>query len=143
MDSQGQLSVEYLLLLVVIFAVFGGMITYLIGPSIDAGNDISDVSAASNSVNSIANAVNVVYANGPGSTRTVNYYVPYDNLVLSRGGNYINMTVTLSDGTNKTVSGVTNYVVANNPGTGMSEGWHSVKISWNSASTVIRVDRLT
>ena len=142
MDSQGQLSVEYLLLLVVIFAVFGFMITYLIGPSIDASNDISDVSGASNAVNTIANAVNIVYANGPGSSRTVNYYIPQNGMKLVRGGNSINLTVTLSDGTSKIESGVTNYKILSNAGTNMAQGWYSVKVYWNSGENFIRVDRL-
>ena len=50
MDSQGQLSVEYLLLLVAIFVVFGFMITNFIGPTIDASNDVSNVAAANNAV---------------------------------------------------------------------------------------------
>lgn len=140
MDSQGQLSVEYLLLLVVIFAVFGGMITYLIIPSIDAGNDISDVSGTSNTVNSIVNAVNLVYANGPGAKRTLRVYIPQDNTRLYRGGTYVNMTTILSDGTNKTISGVTSYRLATNSGPIMTKGWHSINVQWNNGETFIRME---
>lgn len=132
MDSQGQLSVEYLLLLVVIFAVFGMMITYLIVPSIDAGNDISDVSGASNAINSVANAANIVYANGPGSKRTLNIYIPEDNTTISTGINGISSNIKLADGSNKTVSANTSWKM----GTAtykLSKGNHKVILWWDRA----------
>lgn len=113
MDSKGQLSVEYLFLLMIILVVFGFMITHFIGPTIDASNDISDVSAASNIVNSIANEANVVYANGVSSQRTITMYIPQDNtnIVTGRNGTkgFVSMNVTLSNGTIKTVSAQTAY----------------------------------
>jgi uncharacterized protein (UPF0333 family) len=102
MDSRGQLSVEYLLLLVVIFVVFGAMITYLIGPSIDSANDISDVSGASNTINSIANAINIVYANGPGSKRSLKVYIP-DSMTIIVNSSGVCTNVPLSNGSVKTI----------------------------------------
>ncbi|MCZ3367513.1 hypothetical protein [Methanobacterium veterum] len=136
MDSKGQLSVEYLLLLVVIFVVFGAMITYLIGPSIDSANDISDVSATSNTINSIANAVNLVYANGPGSKRTVNVYFP-QNMSLKRSGYDINATITLSNGTTIIKTAKTDYPM---PGYNavIPKGWHTVTVVWNNGENFIR-----
>ena len=139
MDSQGQLSVEYLLLLVVIFVVFGFMITYLIGPSIDAGNDISDVSDASNSMNNLANAANIVYANGPGSKRTVMIYFPQDGMRLSRGANFFSTTVALSDGTNKTVNATTSYPIAAYVGGANSKGWHKAQVFWTGGKSYLEL----
>ena len=141
MDSQGQLSVEYLLLLVVIFAVFGFMVTYLIGPSIDAGNDISRVSAASNAVDSIANAANLVYSNGPKSKRTLQVYIP-DNTIITCNystSNYtgsVNGYVTLSNGSIKTVSAATYWRL--DPNTCSSSGYRTVIISWWSSTARIQ-----
>ena len=138
MDSRGQLSVEYLLLLVVIFVVFGAMITYLIGPSIDSANDISDVSSASNAVNTIANAANIVYANGPNSKRTVSYYVPVDNMVLTTGQTntntgFVSTAITLSNGSTKVVNSTTSYKIF--PATyTLSKGTHKAIIGWDNAA---------
>lgn len=137
MDGKGQLSVEYLLLLVVIFVVFGAMITYLIGPSIDAANDISDVSSASNVVNTIANAVDVVYANGPGSKRTIQVYIPKDNFTIKRGSYYINTTCPLSDGT-KTVVAKTSGPVYPYTET-LKKGLKTFTIQWKNGDTLISV----
>ena len=38
--------------------------------------DISDTSDVNAAINTITNAVGVVYANGPGAKRTVNVYFP-------------------------------------------------------------------
>ena len=140
MDNKGQLSVEYLLLLVVIFVVFGAMITYLIGPSIDSANDISDVSAASNTVNTVANAVNLVYANGPGSKRVVTVYIPQDNMRFLRTGNYINLTVTLTNGT-KVASATTNQKIYTNDAN-ITKGNHNIGIYWNFGEPYLRVSTL-
>jgi uncharacterized protein (UPF0333 family) len=137
-DSRGQLSVEYLLLLVVIFVVFGAMITYLIGPSIDAANDISDVSAASNAINTIANAVNVVYANGPGSKRTFKVYIPQDNFVLNRSGTNINGTVNLANGSQKIVAAKMDYSVNYYSWT-FTKGWYNFVVQWKPNTNNISV----
>ena len=134
MDSQGQLSVEYLLLLVVIFAVFGFMVTYLIGPSIDASNDISDVSDASNAFDSIVNAISIVYANGPGSKRTINVYTP--DMVFYSGYNIIYANVTLSNGTTKKISATTSMYNSGTTRT-LSKGWHKVTITWPPGANYI------
>jgi uncharacterized protein (UPF0333 family) len=138
MDNKGQLSVEYLLLLVVIFVVFGAMITYLIGPSIDSANDISRVSAASNAVNSIANAANLVYSNGPNSKRTLQVYIP-DNTVItcnytgwtSTNGS-VNAYVTLSNGSIETITSPTFWRL--DPNTYNSPGYHTVVLSWGNSN---------
>jgi len=133
MDNKGQLSVEYLLLLVVIFVVFGAMITYLIGPSIDSANDISRVSAASNAVNSIANAANIIYSNGPNSKRTVQVYIPANTTITlnDSSGNLpgsVNAYVNLSNGSIKTISATTSWRFV--PNTCNSGGDYTVTIWW-------------
>ena len=136
MDSQGQISVEYLLLLVVIFVVFGFMITKLIGPSIDASNDISGVSAASNTVNSIANAANIVYANGPGSKRTLNFYIPQSGTKLVTSGNTVSINVTLSNNSTKVVNATTNVGLGTATRT-LSQGNHVITFWWDNINTKI------
>lgn len=139
MDSKGQLSVEYLFLLMIILVVFGFMITNFIAPSIDASNDISDVSGASNAVNSIANAANVVYANGPGSKRTLNVYIPQNNMKIQRGNKLISTNVTLSDGSTKLVTATTGYTLSSSAGTNLPKGWRKVTIQWDPGTTSVTI----
>lgn len=136
LDDRGQLSAEYLLLLVVILAILSLVTIPLVGKSIDASTDVSKVSDASNLVNSYANAVNVVYANGPGAKRTLNLYVPVDNMTVATGGTKVNITLTLSDKTNKTVSGNTSYTLG--PHTfNLTKGWHQAFVIWSPGNNYI------
>ncbi len=73
MDNRGQISAEYLLLMVIIILILSSVTIPLASKSIDASNDVSEASDAKVAVESIANAANVVYANGPGSKRTIKY----------------------------------------------------------------------
>ena len=79
MDVKGQASVEYLLLALVFLIIIGSVSVPLIGHAITNSEDVSHSSDASAAINSIANAVGVVYSNGPGAIRTINVY-------FSRGG---------------------------------------------------------
>ena len=65
MDRRGQASAEYLLLIVVILLVMGWLLVNVYQPSIGATMDVSIASDAKNAVTNIANAANLVYANGP------------------------------------------------------------------------------
>lgn len=102
-DENGQASVEYVLLSLVFLIVLSSVTIPLIGNSISSSSDISATSNINSAINSIANAVGVVYANGPGAKRTINVYFPVGGS-LSSTNNAITMPVTLSNGTVKTVS---------------------------------------
>lgn len=80
MDVKGQASVEYLLLALVFLIIIGSVTVPLISQGINDSLDVSHSSDASAAINSIANAIGVVYSNGPGSIRTINVY-------FSSGGN--------------------------------------------------------
>jgi uncharacterized protein (UPF0333 family) len=83
MDVKGQASVEYLLLTLVFLIIIGSVTVPLINQGINDSLDVSHSSDASAAINSIANAVGVVYANGPGSQRTINVYFSNNNAALS------------------------------------------------------------
>ena len=127
MDSRGQVSVEYLLLLLVILIVLGSVTIPLIGSSIEASTDVSSVSDAKTAVESIANAADVVYSNGPGSVRTVNVYIPQNTNLVTRGNN-IGMNITYSQGT-KFVNSTT-YYAFNNASTPVTKRWYRVTARW-------------
>lgn len=103
MDIKGQASVEYLLLALVFLIIIGTVSVPLIGNAITNSEYVSHSSDASAAINSIANAVGVVYSNGPGAKRTINVY-------FSRGGQLtynsgaIQMLVSLNSTINNTVN---------------------------------------
>ncbi|GAB4316260.1 MAG: class III signal peptide-containing protein [Methanobacteriaceae archaeon] len=127
MDSRGQVSVEYLLLLLVILIILGSVTIPLIGSSIEASTDVSSVSDAKTAVESIANAADVVYSNGPGSVRTVNVYIPQNTNLVTRGNN-IGMNITYSQGT-KFVNSTT-YYTFNNTSASVTNRWYKVTVRW-------------
>ena len=94
MDVKGQASVEYLLLTLVFLIIIGSVTVPLINQGINDSLDVSHSSDASAAINSIANAIGVVYANGPGSQRTVNVYFSNANATLAY--NSANSTIQMS-----------------------------------------------
>jgi uncharacterized protein (UPF0333 family) len=143
-DNRGQISAEYLLLFVVILTVFLFMIVHFIGPTIDASNNVSLVSDSKIVVESIADAVNVVYANGPGAKRTLNVNVPQDvDLTFDSTNHVVETSVNLS-GVNSTnlkfINAPMNYNGIINPSTtpdqlSLDKGWRTVQIYWNNSGS--------
>ncbi|MGB9936932.1 MAG: class III signal peptide-containing protein [Methanobacterium sp.] len=142
MDNKGQISAEYLLLIVVMLTILSYSITNLIGPSIDASNDISWTSDAKIAVETVANAVNIVYANGPGSKRTFDVYIPKDNMKLQSSGDDIYIITNLTDGTSKNVSASTGYNLKSNSIT-LSKNWHTIQVQWPIGTNAINITALT
>ena len=66
MENKGQVSAEYLLTVVVILIILASVSIPLVGKSVNDTMDISKSADVDNAVNSIANAVNLVYANAKG-----------------------------------------------------------------------------
>jgi len=129
MDSKGQLSAEYLLLILAILIIMGAVTIPLIGSSISSTMDVSGASDIKNAVSNIANAVNLVYANGPGSKRTINIYTPQGTVSADNNLKIIGMDTTLSNGTTKFINASTNYSV-NIVNPNVSKGWHTVTVEW-------------
>lgn len=137
MENKGQASAEYLLLLVVILIIMAAVSIPLVASSVNATMDISKSSDTKNAVQTIANAVNLVYANGPGAKRTVNVYIPItgsliaDNAVNGLASNkLIGMNVPLSNGTTRLINASTDYntTVINPSLTGGT--WYNVTVNW-------------
>ncbi len=153
LDDRGQISAEYLLLLVVILTVFSFMISNFIGPTIDASNNVSAVSDTNVVVKSIADAVNIVYSNGPGAKRTLNVNVPKDMTLTFDGTSQLlevnkdDLNYTLPDGsqsTSKSVTAPMYYKGDVNPSTTpdqlkLSKGWRTVQVYWNSTNGAFTV----
>ena len=139
MDIKGQASAEYLLLALVFLIIVGSVTVPLIGKSIDSSLDVSDTSSVSASINSITNAVGIVYANGPGAKRTINVYFPASGtLSYNTINKTLQMPVTLSNGTNKVIdSNVPITLIINN--TAINKGNYNVTVTWPVGSSPISV----
>lgn len=144
MDVKGQVSAEYLLLLVVLLIVMAGITIPLVSSSINSGMDVSKSSDSKNALQSIANAVNVVYANGPGSKRTINVYMPQNgNISVNNGAGIIYQTLPLSS-QNKTLSAEVDYsTTVLNPNPVLNSGWHQTQVTWGPGNSTITVSFLT
>jgi len=142
MDVKGQASVEYLLLALVFLIILGSVTVPLAGDAIGNSTDVSHASDASAAINSIANAVGIVYSNGPGAKRTINVY-------FSQGGtlnyNSANSTIYMlvfikSTGTNKTIDanvpiGVT--FAGTNPV--LSQTNYNATVTWANGTSNVNV----
>jgi uncharacterized protein (UPF0333 family) len=145
MESKGQVSAEYLLLLVVILIILAVVTMPLIGSSVTGTLDVSKASDTKNAIQSIANAVNIVYANGPGAKRTINLYIPQNgNLSVNNNAKVIYQILPLSS-QNKTINASIDYsTTIINPSPVLQQGWHQTKIEWPSGTnTNITVSFLT
>jgi uncharacterized protein (UPF0333 family) len=143
MDIKGQASAEYLLLALVFLIIVGSVTVPLIGKSIDSSLDVSDTSSVSASINSITNAVGIVYANGPGAKRTINVYFPASGtLSYNTINKTLQMPVTLSNGTNKVIdSNVPITLTINNASSTSitTKGNYNVTVTWPVGSSPISV----
>jgi len=138
-DEKGQVSVEYLMLIFVAILIVGTVTIPLVGKAIDASNDISKASDAKIAVKAIANAADIVYANGPGAKRTVSFYIPQDG-TLNCGNNMVYFTIKLSDNTTRNITATTQYNITSNS-VQLTKGWHTATITWpiNTRSIVIEI----
>jgi len=140
MDSKGQASAEYLLLILVILIIMGTVTIPLIGNSISSSSDVSKVSDAKTALTTIADAVNIVYSNGPGAKRTVNVYIPADGIITSdNAAKLIGMNIAVSNGTTKFVNASTSYnVTFSNPNVS-GKKWYNMTVTWNPGNSFITV----
>jgi uncharacterized protein (UPF0333 family) len=144
MDRRGQASAEYLLLIVVILLVMGWLLVNVYQPSVGATMDVSKTSDASNAVNSIADAANLVYANGPGSKRTLNVYIPSPGNIKAVNDinpKLIGMNLTYGDGSTKFVNASTDYntTITTIAPTDPSDHWYKVTVEWLQNSKQISI----
>lgn len=139
MDVKGQASVEYLLLALVFLIIIGSVTVPLISTAISDSLDISHTSDASAALNSIANAVGIVYANGPGAKRTLNVFFSRAG-TISYANNSLQMSVPLSNGVNKTVDSSVPIAVTLSPnGNILNNTNYNATVTWATGSSPINV----
>ncbi len=137
MEDKGQVSAEYLFLILVILIILSAVTIPLVGRAIDASNDVSWASDAKIAVDAIANAANVVYANGPGAKRTLDVYIPRNTNLIVVNGTIIGLNITLTNET-RFINATTDYAL-NNTTIPVTEGWHKVQIKWTVGTNYIGV----
>lgn len=147
MDSRGQASVEYLFLMLIFLIVLVSVTVPFAGDAISSSQNVSIASDAKTAVSTIANAVNVVYSNGPGAKRTVNVFIPQDSS-LGYDANENVLTLNLTDipvsasnpsaGDKPNVNSTVPYTVTVPDGT-ITKGWHTFVVTWEAESASITV----
>lgn len=146
MDDKGQVSFEYLMLILVGILILGAVTIPLIGRAIDASNDVSRASDAKVAVEDIANAADIVYANGPGARRTVTFYVPKNGTIgFDSANKVIYFDVTLSNNTVRRINATTEYGNIAINTTTLTRGWYKAVINWpnRSVNIVITISRVS
>jgi uncharacterized protein (UPF0333 family) len=128
MDRKGQASAEYLLLIVVILLVMGWLLVNVYQPSVGATMDVSKTSDAKNAVTNIANAANLVYANGPGAKRTLSVYVPADGTFISNNASKVIQFNSAGIAKSVNASTASNMTIIN---PAVTKGWYNnITVEW-------------
>ncbi len=140
MDVKGQASVEYLLITLIFLIIIGSITVPLITKGVSDSLDVSHSSDASAALNSIANAVGVVYANGPESTRNITVYFSNTG-TLSSVGSTIQIPVNITGG-NKLISANVPIPVTfvPNPMNIAAKNNYNVYVYWPSGTGPIMVN---
>ncbi len=140
MEDKGQISVEYLLTVVVFLLILSLVTLPMVGRSINDTMDISNSADVEKSLNSIANAVNIVYANGPGAKRTISVYMPSTQILTFNSTNKeISTIVPLNrpfEGGDKTITATVHHNVTISPAS-FNKGWHTVTVEWTTDNITI------
>lgn len=144
MDSRGQVSAEYIFLILIFLIVLTTVTVPFAGNAISSSQNVSVTSDAKLALSTITNAINVVYANGPGAKRTVSVYIPQDT-VLSYNDKVLSLGLTdipvSSSDPNVLKSDVNSDVpYAINPTSiSLTKGWHSFVITWGVGNSSITI----
>lgn len=143
MDSRGQASAEYIFLILIFLIVLVTVTVPFAGKAITSSQNVSVTSDAQTALSTIVNAVDVVYANGPGAKRTVNVYIPqdttlhYSNNVLMLDLNGIPVNASVPDVNKPYVNLTVPYDVDVEPSGGsITKGWHNFGITWEAEQPI-------
>lgn len=85
-DVRGQLSIEFLIVFTGLLIVVATVTMPTYNQARSDAEKIAKLSEAREAANTLANALNTVYANGPGSKLTIEYWLPQGVAALYMGG---------------------------------------------------------
>lgn len=152
---RGQLSIEFLIVITGLFIIVAVVTLPLYDRARADAEKVSTLADAREAANTIANALNTVYAGGVGSKQTVEYWLPNDILSISfvdGGENRENVRIELNLENNNVVQVSTvlsnrtdeNQVIIDNENFDVSSGSHRMVFTYeyrnNSRYIEIRVD---
>jgi len=125
---RGQSAIEYLLIFSAVLVVFA-MVTLgeMVNPTADAGRDTLYLSQARSAADAIAGAVNSVYANGQGATKSVGFSID-QSWSLQLTENKLTISLEISSGT-KNVESDLRYGFNDNL-QNLSTGTYTVITEW-------------
>lgn len=148
MDSRGQLSAEFILLFAVVLIIISAVTIPLLSSSLTASTNVTNVADTKSAVVEIANAINIVYANGPGAKRTLDVYLPQSVTLTSVKNTTTNQTLLgvnlngLGDPDTKYVNTTINYpdTITGLP-LNLNKGSQRVIVYWNPVTYRITVSK--
>ncbi len=152
MQSKGQISLEYLLVIFIMIIILTVITIPLVIDSLEKTNDITTVLKVKDSMVEVANAIKIVSSSPFGTKKTISVNIPMDmkifyNSVSDR--NYIKSNIKLSDGYSKAVTvevpcKVTFNGNSNNYYASLHERWYyNTSVQWiyaNDGSSSINVN---
>lgn len=135
---RGQSAIEYLLIFSVVLVIFA-IITLgeMVNPTEEAGRDTLYLSQARSAADAIAGAVNSVYANGQGATKSVGFSID-QSWGLQLTENQLTISLEISDGTQNVESGL-RYGFNDNI-QNLSTGTYTVIAEWSGGQDNIVKD---
>lgn len=135
---RGQSAIEYLLIFSVVLVIFA-IITLgeMVNPTEEAGRDTLYLSQARSAADAIAGAVNSVYANGQGATKSVGFSID-QSWGLQLTENQLTISLEISDGTQNVESGL-RYGFNDNL-QNLSTGTYTVIAEWSGGQDNIVKD---
>ena len=125
---RGQSAVEYLLIFSAVLVIFAvATLGQMINPAQEAGRDALYLSQARSASDAVAGAVNSVYANGQGATKSVGFSIDQSwNLQLTE--NKLTISLEVSSGTESAESNL-RYGFNDNL-QNLSTGTYTVIVEW-------------
>lgn len=133
---RGQSAVEYLLVFSAVLIVFGVVtLGQMISPAKESARDTLRLSQARSAVDMIANAIDTVYANGPGAVKSVSFHMDGSwTLQLDNVKNKLRITVETSAGS-KDLEANLRYEIDNHHSVaGIVAGAYTVIVEWPEGS---------
>lgn len=134
---RGQSAIEYLLIFSVVLVIFA-IITLgeMVNPMEEAGRDTLYLSQARSAADAIAGAMNSVYANGQGATKSVGFSID-QSWGLQFTENQLTISLEISDGTQNVESSL-RYGFNDNL-QNLSTGTYTVIAEWSgSQENIVR-----
>ncbi len=129
---RGQASIEYMVIVAVALAIFASVtFAQIINPTSEASRDILRVSQARSACDAIANAINSVYGNAEGATKTVSVILLATwNLQLIESPSTLRLGIQTSRGIENIESNL-RYAFDNSL-LNISAGSYTVIVEWSS-----------